>query len=54
VAKLTPETGSRLQELSKSTGTAPYELVEDAMSGYLAELSQFTRPRNKNHSQWHP
>jgi len=29
VGKLTRETGSRLQELAKSTGTAPYELVED-------------------------
>ncbi|HUI74366.1 MAG TPA: hypothetical protein VLX32_05440 [Candidatus Acidoferrum sp.] len=29
-----------MQELAKSTGRAPDELVEDAMIGYLAELSQ--------------
>jgi predicted DNA-binding protein len=39
VVKLTPETESRLQELAKSTGRAPDELVEDAMPGYLAELA---------------
>jgi predicted transcriptional regulator len=40
VVKLNPETDSRLQELAASTGRAPDELLEDAMSGYLAELSQ--------------
>ena len=40
VVHLKPETESRLRELSASTGRAPEELVEDAMSGYLAELSQ--------------
>jgi len=40
VVHLKPETESRLQELAKSTGRAPDELVEDAMIGYLAELSQ--------------
>jgi predicted DNA-binding protein len=37
---LKPETESRLRELSKTTGRAADELVEDAMAGYLAELSQ--------------
>ena len=36
---LKPETESRLRELSAATGRAPDELVEDAMSGYLAELA---------------
>ncbi len=40
VVHLKPETESRLRELSASTGRAPEELVEDAMSGYLAELGQ--------------
>lgn len=40
VVRLKPETESRLQELSATTGRAPDELVEDAMAGYLAELSQ--------------
>jgi predicted transcriptional regulator len=38
--KLKPETESRLQELAATTGRAPENLVEDAMSGYLAELSE--------------
>jgi predicted DNA-binding protein len=40
VVKLKPETESRLQELSASTGRPADELVEDAMAGYLDELSQ--------------
>jgi predicted transcriptional regulator len=40
VVRLKPETESRLQELAATTGRAPDELVEDAMSGYLAELTQ--------------
>jgi len=40
VVNLKPETESRLRELSATTGRAPEELVEDAMSGYLAELAQ--------------
>jgi hypothetical protein len=35
-----PETESRLQELAAKTGRAPDELVEDAMAGYLKELSE--------------
>ena len=37
---LRPETESRIQELSAKTGRAPDDLVEDAMAGYLQELSQ--------------
>lgn len=40
VVRLSPETESRLQELAATTGRAPDDLVEDAMTGYLAELSQ--------------
>jgi predicted transcriptional regulator len=40
VVKLKPETESRLQELAATTGRAPEDLVEDAMSGYLAELTE--------------
>jgi len=40
VVNLKPETESRLRELSATTGRAADELVEDAMSGYLAELAQ--------------
>ena len=36
---LTPETEARLQELAMKTGRKQDELVEDAMAGYLAELS---------------
>ena len=40
VVHLKPETESRLQELAATTGRAPDELIEDAMTGYLAELTQ--------------
>lgn len=40
VVHLKPETESRLQELAATTGRAPDELVEDAMTGYLVELTQ--------------
>jgi predicted transcriptional regulator len=40
VVHLKPETESRLQELAATTGRAPEDLVEEAMSGYLAELSE--------------
>jgi predicted transcriptional regulator len=40
VVHLKPETESRLQELAATTGRAPEELIEDAMAGYLAELSK--------------
>jgi hypothetical protein len=36
---LKPETGIRLQELAERSGRAPDELVEDAMAGYLVELT---------------
>lgn len=36
---LTPETEARLQELATKTGRNQDELVEDAMAGYLTELS---------------
>ena len=35
-----PETESRLQELAQQTGRAPNDLIEDAMAGYLKELSE--------------
>jgi predicted transcriptional regulator len=37
---LRPEVESRLQELAAKTGRAPDDLIEDAMAGYLQELSQ--------------
>jgi predicted transcriptional regulator len=40
VVHLKTETESRLQELAATTGRAPEELIEDAMAGYLAELSE--------------
>ncbi|MGB2621092.1 MAG: hypothetical protein WA857_01315 [Candidatus Acidiferrum sp.] len=40
VVHLKPETESRLKELAATTGRAPEDLVEDAMSGYLAELTE--------------
>ncbi len=40
VVHLKPETESRLRELSAATGRGADELVEDAMTGYLAELAE--------------
>jgi predicted transcriptional regulator len=37
---LRPETESRVQELAAKTGRDTNELVEDAVAGYLEELSQ--------------
>jgi len=34
-----PDTESQLQELANKTGRAPGDLIEDAMAGYLEELS---------------
>jgi predicted DNA-binding protein len=40
VVHLKPETEVRLRELSATTGRAPDDLVEEAMSGYLEELAR--------------
>jgi predicted transcriptional regulator len=40
VVQLKPETESRLKELAATTGRAPEDFVEDAMSVYLAELTE--------------
>ena len=37
---LTPELEAKLNQLSAETGRPKEELVQDAMAGYLAELSQ--------------
>jgi predicted transcriptional regulator len=35
-----PETELRLQELASKTGRPPSDLIEDAMAGYLQELTE--------------
>ena len=35
-----PETESRLQELASKSGRKPSDLIEDAMAGYLQEVTQ--------------
>jgi predicted transcriptional regulator len=47
VVRLKPETESRLQELAATTGRKADELVEDAMAGYLAELTQVRKMLDK-------
>jgi len=37
---LTPDLEAKLNQLSAETGRAKEELVQDAMTGYFAELSQ--------------
>lgn len=38
--RLTPDLEAKLNQLSVETGRAKEELVQDAMAGYLTELSQ--------------
>jgi predicted DNA-binding protein len=38
--RLKPETESRLQQLAAKTGRLPEDLLEDAMAGYLIELTE--------------
>jgi len=38
--RLAPDLEAKLNQLSAETGRAKEELVQDAMAGYLAELSQ--------------
>jgi predicted DNA-binding protein len=37
---LRPETQSRLEELAQQTGRPAADLIEDAMAGYMKELSE--------------
>ena len=48
---LRPETESRLQELAAKTGRAPDDLVEDAMAGYLQELSPLREALDNRYDQ---
>jgi predicted DNA-binding protein len=38
--RIRPETESRLAELASKSGRAADDLVEDALAGYLAEVSE--------------
>ena len=49
---LKPETESRLQELSATTGRPPEDLIEDAMAGYLAELAQVREMLDTRYDDW--
>lgn len=51
VVHLKPETESRLQELSASTGRAPEEFVEDAMAGYLKELAELSKKLDRRYDE---
>jgi predicted transcriptional regulator len=49
LVRVSPETESRLQELAAATGRTPDDLVEDAITGYLCELSQVRNTLNSRH-----
>jgi predicted transcriptional regulator len=36
---VTPETAKRLQDLAATSGRAPEDIVEDALAGYLEEVT---------------
>ena len=50
--RLKPETESLLLRLAASTGRAADELVEDAMAGYLAELSDVRSRLDQRDDEW--
>ena len=50
VVNLKPET-ERLRELAATSGRAPEELVEDAMSGYLVELAQVRETLDRRYDE---
>ena len=37
--QVTPETAKKLNDLAASSGRAPEDIVEDALAGYLEEVS---------------
>ena len=49
--RLEPETESRLRELSATTGREPEDLVEEVVSGYLAELAQARKLIDARHDE---
>ena len=51
VVHLKPETESRLKELATTTGRAPEELVEDAMAGYLKELTELGKTLDRRYDE---
>jgi predicted DNA-binding protein len=46
-----PETETRLQELSRQTGRAPNDLIEDAMASYLQELAQVRKALDSRYDE---
>jgi predicted DNA-binding protein len=48
---LRPETESRIQELAAKTGRALDDLFEDAMAGYLQELTQVFRELDSRYDE---
>lgn len=51
VVHLKPETESRLKELAATSGRAPEELVEDAMAGYLTEITALRDTLDKRYDE---
>ena len=51
VVKLKPETELRLQELAAATGREPGDLIEDAMAGYLIEISEVRAKLNRRYDE---
>jgi len=46
-----PETESRLNELAAKTGRTPEDLVEDAIAGYLAEVSEVRQMLDRRYDE---
>lgn len=51
VVRLKPETESRIKELATTTGRPPEDLVEDAMAGYLHELSELNKELDRRYDE---
>jgi predicted transcriptional regulator len=43
VVHVTPETAKKLNDLATTSGRAPEDIVEDALAGYLEELTSVRR-----------
>jgi predicted DNA-binding protein len=48
---LRPETESRLQELAAKTGRPPNDLVDEAVAGYLKELTEVREMLDGRHDE---
>ncbi len=47
--RLTPETAKKLNDLARTSGRAPEEIVEDALTGYLEEVASLRKTLDRRY-----